>query len=224
MPALHTQIQTLSPLMSNVINFCARRHLLPESYLYGLVDVVRVGTYMPTYFFSKLYAHGQWFYFPVILSLKWSVGVIGLLLLAIVAFFSGYVRRPREVFFLALPALFYLGVAMASPLNIGVRHLLPLFPFAFSLAGAGAEGLVVGRRVWAWPVAGLLLWHAVDRCACSRTTCPMPTFYGAGRPTRMSILTPQRNGDKISICQRLGEATRSKGLLDHALSCAFSAA
>ncbi len=101
MPALHTQIQTLSPLMSNVINFCARRHLLPESYLYGLVDVVRVGTYMPTYFFSKLYAHGQWFYFPVILSLKWSVGVIGLLLLAIVAFFPAtYAAHGKSSFWL----------------------------------------------------------------------------------------------------------------------------
>ncbi len=162
MPPLKTQVQTLSPLMSNVVTFCALHHLLPESYLYGLVDVVRVGTHMPTYTFGKLYAQGQWFYFPAILSLKWSVGVLGLLLLAIAAFVSGHVRRPREVFFLALPALFYLGVAMASPLNIGVRHLLPPFPFAFSLAGAGAGWLVHQRRAWVWPVAGLLLWHALD--------------------------------------------------------------
>ena len=162
MPPLKTQIQTLSPLMTNVITFCARHHLLPESYLYGLVDVVRVGTYMPTYIFGKLYAHGQWFYFPAILSLKWSAGVLGLLLLAMGAFFSGRVHRPREVFFFSLPPLFYMAVAMASPLNIGVRHLLPVFPFAFLLAGAGAASLIKQRRAWALPVACLLLWHAFD--------------------------------------------------------------
>jgi hypothetical protein len=162
MPTLAARIGTLSPLMSSIISFCARHHLLPESYLYGLVDVVRVGTSMPTYIFGKLYAHGQWFYFPAILSLKWSMGVLGLLLLATLALVSGQVRRPREIFFLAVPPMFYLAVAMASPLNIGVRHVLPVFPFAFLLAGAGAGWLIEQRRIWVWPVACLLLWHVVD--------------------------------------------------------------
>ncbi len=161
-PALAGQMDVLSPVMRGVISFFARYHLLPESYLYGLVDVQRVGIDMPTYIFGKVYAHGQWFYFPALLSLKWSVGVLGLLALAIYAFATGRVRRPREVFFLTLPAVFYLAVSMAGPLNIGVRHVLPLFPFVFALAGAGAGWLIRQRREWGYVVGALLLWHVVD--------------------------------------------------------------
>jgi hypothetical protein len=94
--------------------------------------------------------------------LKWTVGMLGLLLLAIYAFATGKVRRPREVFFLTLPLLFYLAVAMLSPLNIGIRHVLPIFPFAFALVGGAAGWLVQQRRAWAYVVGALLLWHVVD--------------------------------------------------------------
>jgi hypothetical protein len=57
--------------------------------------------------------------------------------LAIGAFATGRVRRAREVWFLALPTMFYLAVAMVGPLNIGVRHVLPVFPFTFALIGGG---------------------------------------------------------------------------------------
>jgi hypothetical protein len=148
--------------MKGVISLCARYHLLPESYLYGLVDVLKVGIDTPSYMFGKVYAHGQWFYFPALLSLKWTVGFLGLLGLAIYAFATGRVRRPREVLFLGLPAVFYLAVAMASPLNIGVRHVLPVFPFVFALAGGGAGWLIQQRREWGYVVGALLLWHVVD--------------------------------------------------------------
>jgi hypothetical protein len=162
MPPMSDQVATLSPLARGVITFCADHHLLPESYLYGLADVQKVGTVMPTYILGKVYEHGQWYYFPAILSLKWTVGTLGLLALAIYAFATGRVRRPREVFFLGLPVVFFLAVAMAGPLNIGVRHVLPVFPFIFALAAGGAAWLVQKRRVWIYPVAALLLWHVVD--------------------------------------------------------------
>ena len=162
MPPLAAQLSQLSPFLRNAIAFCANHHLLPESYLYGLMDVQRVGLITTTFIFGKVYEHGQWFYFPALLSLKWSVGVLGLLALAIYAFATGRVRRPREVFFLALPPLFFLAVAMAGPLNIGVRHILPIFPFVFALAGGGAAWLVRQRKVWLYPVVALLAWHAVD--------------------------------------------------------------
>ena len=162
LPPMTSRMSTLSPVTKGLVTFCAQHHLLPESYLYGLVDVQRVGIFMPTYIFGKLYAHGQWFYFPALLSLKWSVGVLGLLVLAIYAFATGRVHRPREVFFLTLPVLFYLAVAMAGPLNIGVRHVLPVFPFVFVLAGAGAGWLIQQHRAWAYVVGALLLWHVVD--------------------------------------------------------------
>lgn len=186
MPSLAHEMSPLSPMMKGLISFCARYHLLPESYLFGLADVQRVGNFMPTYFMGRLYAHGQWFYFPVLLSLKWSVGVLGLLALAVYAFATGKVRRPREVFFLALPALFYLAVAMAGPLNIGVRHVLPVFPFVFLLAGAGAGWLMRRRRAWAYVVGVLLLWHVVDSVRMFPNYMPYAnTFWGGPAKTHL---------------------------------------
>jgi hypothetical protein len=46
----------------------------------------------------------------------------------------------RVRFSLTLPAVFYLAVSIPSPLNIGVRHVLPLFPFVFALAGRALDG------------------------------------------------------------------------------------
>ena len=76
--------------------------------------------------------------------------------------FKGLHRRRLELCFLLIPAGIYLAIAMAGPLNIGVRHVLPVFPFAFLLAAAGADWLISKHRVWIYPVAALLVWHAVD--------------------------------------------------------------
>ncbi len=186
MPGLDHQASGLTTIPAHVILFCAHHHLLPESYLYGLIDVQRVAAFMPTYIFGKLYAHGQWFYFPVALSLKCSVGVLGLLLLAVFAFATGFVRKPREVYFLALPAVFYLAVAMAGPLNIGVRHVLPVFPFAFALAGGGACLLLQQKRLWIYPIAIFLLCHAIDSVRMFPNYMPYANILWGG-PTKTHL-------------------------------------
>jgi hypothetical protein len=39
--------------------------------------------------------------------------------------------------YLLVPAAVYLAAAIVNGLNIGVRHILPLYAFAAILAGAG---------------------------------------------------------------------------------------
>jgi len=186
MPSFTAEIRPLSPALKSFLSLCDRFHLLPESYLFGFANVVRVGEGWPTYIFGKIYAHGQWFYFPAILSLKWSPGVLGLLALAIYAFATGKVHRAREVFFLALPALLYLAVSLDSPLNIGVRHVLPIFPFAFALAGGGAAWLIQQRRIWLVPVAALLLWHVVDSVRMFPNYLPYANIFWGG-PSKTNL-------------------------------------
>jgi hypothetical protein len=186
MPSFANQISPLSPTMQKLLSFFARCHLLPESYLYGLADVEKVGMGMPTYIFGRLYAHGQWFYFPAILSLKWSAGVLGLFLLSFYAFASGKRQYARELWFLGASAVFYLGVAMASPLNIGVRHVLPLFPLVFLLIGAGSSRLIARREVWVFPVACLLLWHMTDSVLMFPNYMPYANIFWGG-PTKTHL-------------------------------------
>lgn len=162
MPSMPNAVDSLSGPMKSFILFCANHHLLPESYLYGLADVQSVGNSWPMYFFGKIYSNGLWYYFPVVLSLKWTVGTLGILALSLYAIVSGKIGHLREVLFLSAPLLFILGIAMAGPLNMGVRHILPIFPFTFLLCGAGAAWLAKQRKVWAGAVGVLLLLHAAE--------------------------------------------------------------
>jgi hypothetical protein len=161
-PSLAETAATLPAWQDHAVLAFAHLHLLPESWLYGLVDVQQVADFMPTYILGKVYAHGVWFYFPVVFSIKWTLGALGLLALALYAAVSGKLRRPREVFFLTVPVVIYFAVAMASGLDIGERHILPTFAFLLVLAAGGAWALVRRNRRWGWAVAVLLLAHVVS--------------------------------------------------------------
>jgi len=76
-----------------------------------------------------------------------------LLLLAGVAIATRRLRCWREILFLTVPAVFHVLVAMSAGLNIGVRHILPLYVFFAALAAGGAwafiqQGPPLGVRGW----------------------------------------------------------------------------
>jgi len=56
----------------------------------------------------------------------------------------------------------YFGVAMTSNMNIGARHLLPIYPFLYILGAGAAWILIRHQRRWMYPVAALVLWQAID--------------------------------------------------------------
>jgi hypothetical protein len=162
MAPLNVEVRPLSAPMRWFILFCAHYHLLPESYLFGLVDVQGVGEAWPTYYMGKVYAHGIWYYFPTVLAVKWTVGTLATIALAIWVFASGKIRQTREILFLAFPAAFYLAIAMAGPLNMGERHILPIFPFIFVLLGAAGAWLMKRSKQWAIAIIFLVAAHAAE--------------------------------------------------------------
>jgi hypothetical protein len=161
-PSLAATAATLPPWQDHAVLAFARLHLLPESWLYGLVDVQRVADFMPTYILGKVYSHGVWFYFPVVFFIKWTLGAVGLLILALYAAASGRLRRPREVFFLTTPVVIYFAVAMASGLDIRVRHILPTFALLLVLAAGGVWAMVGRNRRWLYVAAVLLVAHVAS--------------------------------------------------------------
>ena len=162
-PPLDQFVERLRPFEARTIRTLAEWKLLPESYLYGMVDVrlLAVDGY-PSYVLGKTYPKGVWFYFPVAFAIKSTVAFLALLLLAAGATASGKLRCGREVAFLAIPALLHLAVAMSANLNIGVRHILPLYVFFSILIAGGAWALLRSDRRWAYLVAGLLVFHGVS--------------------------------------------------------------
>src|SRR5882757_673507 len=162
-PTLASYTLPLRPLEAKVILLAGRLHLLPESYLYGLADVRSMANGMPSYLFGKVYEHGVWFYFPSVIAIKLTLGLLALTALALAAMVMGRLRG-REVLYLLVPPAVYLWIAMGSELNIGSRHVLPVYVFLCVLAAGGAWAWIKSadgqlHKGWAWVVAILLVLH-----------------------------------------------------------------
>ena len=145
----------LGHFQSSVVLGIARLHLLPESYLMGLVDVKLMSLFYPMFLLGKVYAHGRLDYFPLVILIKTTLGMLALLALAAFASAKGYVGRRRELVYVLTPPLVYLAIAIASGMNIGSRHLLPMYSFVAIYAAAGAS--VLARRDRRWVVACAVL-------------------------------------------------------------------
>ena len=151
------------PWEQNAILFAARHHVLPESYLTGLVDVIVFPTkYMNMYLFGRVYRHARWFYFPAAFLIKSTLGFLALVLLLPVAVKHCHDERWRELLFLLVPPGLYFVVAARSDFNIGVRHILPVYPFLMVLAAFAGWQLGRYNRKWAYAVGLLFLFHVAS--------------------------------------------------------------
>jgi 4-amino-4-deoxy-L-arabinose transferase-like glycosyltransferase len=144
------------------LQFVANWKLLPESYIYGLTDVRIMSDFYQSYLFGTVYPHGVWSYFPATFVIKSTLTLLILLVVAIVAIATRKLTCWREILFLTIPPAFYLLIAMASRMNIGLRHILPMYAFLWVLAAGGAVALIRTNRKWAYAVVALLVFQAVS--------------------------------------------------------------
>jgi len=155
-------LSTHSALVDAVISRLAAWHLFPEAYLFGLVDIADAAKRDPMFLLGTDYATGHWFYFPIAFLIKSTLGFLALLLSAPFLNELWQAGKWRTTFYLLLPALMYFGVSMASTMNIGIRHILPVYPFFVLIAAASAVSLA-RRRSWGlYAAAALLLIHVVS--------------------------------------------------------------
>jgi hypothetical protein len=159
-PPLVEYARLLRPHEAWVLLTIARWRVVPESYLYGLADVRLTADYYTSYLLGRIYAHGVWFYFPVAFVIKSTLAFLALLLLAVAAFAIRRLNCWREILFLIIPPIFYLLVAVSAGMNIGVRHILPIYVFLSVLIGGAAWGFIRQNPRWAYAVLALLLFHA----------------------------------------------------------------
>jgi hypothetical protein len=122
-----------------------------EPYFAGFHFVVSASDRV-MYLFDRVYPTGRWFYFPIVFTIKASLVLLLLL---------PFVPRAKR-WILLVPPMVFLAASMSVGLNIGVRHILPIWPFLI-VAGAGGLWAAAGKRTSTRIiVVALLLFHAVS--------------------------------------------------------------
>ena len=164
-PTLSEYAAPLTGVNSWVIGHLASWRLLPESYLMGMTDIHYAAQQYAIFLLGHDYPHGVWWYFPVALSIKTTLGLIGLVVLALIALIGRRLRQKRELAYLVVPGAIYLTAAIASGMNIGTRHVLFLYPLAALLAAAGLTALAQHSSRWIWIGRVLVACHVISAMA-----------------------------------------------------------
>jgi Dolichyl-phosphate-mannose-protein mannosyltransferase len=144
-----------SVVLRNFSGLILDHHLLPEAWLYGQLLVFN-SLQRPTYLLGWISPTGFLSYFPVVFLVKTPIPTLVLIAVAIVLAIRR-INRP-QLASLMIPALLYFAVAALARINIGVRHLLPIYPFVFVVAGSAAAALWSGARWMRRSAAVLGLW------------------------------------------------------------------
>ena len=212
-PPMVEYVKGLKPYEAWPVSTMARLRILPESYLYGLVDVRLTANYYTSYLLGKVYAHGVWFYFPVAFLIKSTLGVLALCLLTLGVIATRRLNRVREMLFLLVPPIFYLIVALTVGMNIGVRHILIVYAFLYVLVGGAAWVLIQTNRIWASVVAVCVLIHV----ASSLMTFPNYIPYSNelwGGPSQTHKYLTDSNSDWGQQLKSVKQYLDSRGVRD----------
>jgi hypothetical protein len=126
-----------------------------------------------SYILGRQHHFGVWYFFPVSLAVKTPLALLVLLALACW-------RRPRGVGDAALYCAAILLVAMNGRINIGVRHVLPMYAGLAVIAGAGAARLIEGRARYA--VLALLAWQTISGAFAHPDYLSYTNEIAAGHP------------------------------------------
>lgn len=101
------------------------------------------------YLFGQYQSHGWWYYFPVAFLVKTPlptlVAVLAIVLIGLArlrlmkrrfgSWLNALQRTSLPVFIFAFVPVAFLAISTSSNLNLGWRHIMPIYPFLFVLAG-----------------------------------------------------------------------------------------
>jgi 4-amino-4-deoxy-L-arabinose transferase-like glycosyltransferase len=130
-----------------IIQAIDQKHLMPHAWNYGFAYTYRHAIARPSFLLGEYGMTGWWYYFPLAMLFKTPVGTLLAAAGASVLLFRR--SRPKlhwphawAIATLLLPPAIYMAIAMRTNLNLGLRHVLPVYPFIFVALGIAAA------KVW----------------------------------------------------------------------------
>ena len=146
------------PLMGRAILWMDDHRLLPDAWLHGLFYTWMTSLYRSEYLLGRVSLTGWWYYFPLAMLFKTPFAILIAIGILAARFLARVIRARQlksptwDAICLWLAIVVYGAVAMRTNLNLGLRHILPLYPFiyiliAITLASAARHGLKT-RATW----------------------------------------------------------------------------
>lgn len=151
-------------LSTDTISFTKEHHLLPEAYLYGFGFVLKKSSVRSSFLNGKYSLTGWRSFFPYCFVMKTPVAVILMFLLGLIGPFilsmkkKINIRIPHLIWRLSFPLfliIIYSVFSVFSNLNIGQRHLLPIYLPIFIVAGG--TGILIRKNNFAGTVGVALI-------------------------------------------------------------------
>lgn len=166
-----------------VADFCRKLQLLPEAFLYGYAWVVQSAKARSAFLAGEYSIFGWPSFFPLAFAWKTTLAMLVALIPATVSLVLRWRRQPALIrsdlwrtaplaAFFALYATF----SITSSLNIGHRHILPLYPVLHILLGIWIATLP-GKRLVRTAAATLLIFG--QALACVRTAPHFLAYFNA---------------------------------------------
>lgn len=142
-----------SSVFSRITGWMGEHKVLPEAYLYGFLYALRTTEERSAFLNGEIRTKGWWYFFPYTFLVKTPLPLFGLMILAALAsLFPRFYKKGliaeknapfRERLYQTTPLwclfLVYWIISIRSHLNIGHRHILPVYPIIFILLGAASS-------------------------------------------------------------------------------------
>ena len=176
--------QAYSPLLLSALGPLSL--FVPPYFVYGVYRTFAHNDVGHSAFLLGSYSdHGWWYYFPVAFALKTTIPFLLVTIVSLAWAAFGAIRREARFLILLAPISIYGLTAMFASINIGIRHLLPVFPFLFILGGALLDRLLGTRRNHQLAVALVVVVIAacgVEAVRAYPNYIPYMNQLTAGRP------------------------------------------
>jgi 4-amino-4-deoxy-L-arabinose transferase-like glycosyltransferase len=183
----------------------AQRAVIPAPLFFAGIERVEYHsqTGHPAFLLGKRSGHGWWYYFPVVFFFKTPLPFFILCIAGVVMLLHGGqapspVPEARGV---ALAPLLMLIPAMASGINIGLRHILPIYPLLAICAAYAAITMWRHARL-RWVLAVLLLWYFAGTAIAHPDYLPYFNELAGEHPEHIAV---DSNLDWGQDLKRLGD-------------------
>ena len=134
-----------SSAIGKAIAFARAHRLLPEAYLNGFGYMFENAQGRNAYVLGMHSKIGWWWYFPFAFLVKTPFPTLLLMAWGLWASLRRYGARLGPDYFLVIPLIIYWVLAIASSMNIGLRHVMPVYPIMATLAGGIPLETIPGR-------------------------------------------------------------------------------